>query len=122
MKAHTAKPRRNPRKVVAYLTQYGAWWSATEDQWRRLVALGTGQAGGTFTSRGKTYAEFDLDAVATRLRGQPSSLRTESYTDRSGYGRRAFHSTVPVVHPLDFDTQDWAAVDDEVQSYIRRSR
>lgn len=122
MKARTAKPRRNPRKVVAYLTQYGAWWSATEDQWKKLAAVGMGLTGKTFTSRGKTYSDaLDLDMV-TRLQGQPSSIRTDSYTDSSGHGRRSFYSTIPVIRPLDFDTQEWSWANEEVQNYIRKSR
>ncbi len=115
------KPRvSNPRKVVAYITQNGAWWSATASQWKKLAAAGRGLTGNAFTVRGKLYGDVDLDALATRLSVRPSAIRIDSYTDRSGYGRVAYSSVVPVVRPLDFDAEEWGWADNEVQGYIQR--
>jgi hypothetical protein len=109
--------RPNPRKIAAYVTQYGAWWSATPAQWKKLAAAGMGLAGNTFQHRGATYAEFDLDALATRISGRPSSIRTSTYESR-GHSRRSFSSLVPVIQPLDFNTHDWTYADEEVRRYI----
>lgn len=111
--------KRNPRKVVAYLTQYGGWWSATAEQWRKLAAHGTCKVGKTFEARGKTYSDdIDLDVLATRLGGRPSSIRTDSYTDHQGFGHQSFYSLVPIIRPLDFDSRDWRNADEEVQRYM----
>jgi hypothetical protein len=113
--------RKNGRRVVAYLTQYGGWWSVNEDQWNKLASCGMGLSGKTFQHRGETHGDYDLDESATRLRGRPSSIRTDTYTSSSGHGRRAFYSTIPVIQPLDFGPSDWRYADEDVRRYIAAS-
>lgn len=111
------RKRKNGRKIVAYITQYGGWWSADAAQWRKLASCGMGLSGKTFQHRGETYGEYDLDDATTRLRGRPSSIRTDTY-ESSGHSRRAYYSTIPVIQPLDFGPSDWRYADDGVRRYI----
>lgn len=91
-------------RVVAYLTQYGFWWSVTLSQWERLYAVAV---------RGDGY-ELQLP-YAKPLSGRPSSVRTS--TD-SRSGRRSYWAAVPVIRPLDYDATDWRYADQEVREAI----
>lgn len=52
---------------------------------------------------------------AKTLSGRPSSVR--SSTDRRS-GRRSYWGPVPVIRPLDYDTDDWQYANREVRDSI----
>lgn len=100
-------PRKNPRKVVAYLTQYGYWWSCTPEQWRKLLAVGLRGEGHELTP-----------AFATELCGRPSSVRAWREDGRPVY----WASAAPYFRCLDFDAGDWQAADEEVKRYLGKRK
>lgn len=82
-----------------YITQYGFWWSATDESWRALVAFACANDGA-----------YNLDAVPgiKALKSRPSTIRVE---DNAHTGRRYYHDMAghPVHQPLDWSVADWAA-------------
>ena len=91
-----------------YITQFGGWWSATPAQW--LAICRAAVAG----------AEFDYSQSAKLLAGRPSTVRTESYTSASGYGRTAYHDTAghDIHRPLDWTTEDWQSALNEAEGGV----
>lgn len=90
------------KRIVAYLTQYGYWWSCTTEQWNRLVVEGK-------KGKGHNLEEH----FATSLKSRPSVVRTRVDRDT---GRRSCWAPVPVFQCLDFDATDWEFADKEVQA------
>jgi hypothetical protein len=91
--------RRNPAPVVAYIQQYGAWYSANERQWASLVAAGVS---------GKVW---NLRHLATPLKSRPTSRKS---------------TAIPVIEPIDFVTPErWLEADEQVrrmQTVLARPR
>ena len=75
-----------------YIEQYGAWWLATPAQWAAIVALGA------------VGAEWDYDAMATRLTRRPTSC---VYVEGGGW--HCYREGGVIVRPLDWPIEDWQA-------------
>ncbi len=95
----------NRGRRIVYITQFGGWWSATPAQWLAICRVAVA---------GK---DFDYSQSTKALSGRPSTVRTENYTNASGFGRVSYYDTAGhVIHrPRDWDAEDWQSALDAAE-------
>ena len=96
------------RKVVAYLTQYGYWWSCDLAQWENLI------------KRVKQDQEYNLSDLATALSRRPAAVSESRWEGPHGHLSAVYYSNngVPIFRCLDFDIADWLEADAEVRQSL----
>lgn len=77
-----------------YITQFGAWWSSTPEQWRAVVAAALTENG------------YNLDVQARRLKRLPYHA-ISIICDSDGSRRYRVHPGYVLFAPLDWEHGDF---------------